>query len=202
MPTALQFKVTLNYTTPIIWRRLQVPDTYTFWDLHCAIQAAMGWSNSHLHAFYLADKTIHNSRPIIIQMPLPYADQPEALYEAHEYLTDWFPRKLKQCMYTYDFGDSWDHTVLFERSLSVDQKTLPRCTAGANACPPDDCGGPPGYERLIKAVNNPVTAEDIELCQWLGLHRGDHYDPTNFSIEQIQFFDPNLALKDFLIHTE
>lgn len=202
MPNVLQFKITLNYTTPKIWRRIQVPDTYTFWDLHCAIQDAMGWSNSHLHAFYLTNKAAHSTRPIIIQVPLPYLDQPDALHEAHEYLTDWFPHQLKQCVYTYDFGDSWDHTVLYERSLTTKHTRLPRCIAGANGCPPEDCGGPPGYERLIKTVNHPETPDDNELRQWLGLKTDEYYDPTVFSLDQIQFSDPNKLLREYLLHTE
>ncbi|MDR1968130.1 MAG: plasmid pRiA4b ORF-3 family protein, partial [Burkholderiaceae bacterium] len=46
-----QFKITLLGIRPAIWRRIQVPDSYTFEDLHMAIQIAMGWKNCHLHMF-------------------------------------------------------------------------------------------------------------------------------------------------------
>ena len=46
-----QFKITLKGIRPPIWRRIQIPETYTFWDLHVAIQDAMGWFDSHLHRF-------------------------------------------------------------------------------------------------------------------------------------------------------
>lgn len=52
-----QFKITLKETHPPVWRRIQVPSTYTFWDLHIAIQDAMGWHNSHLHEFRIKAKT-------------------------------------------------------------------------------------------------------------------------------------------------
>lgn len=45
------FKVTLLDTTPAIWRRIQVPEKYTFWDLHVAIQDSMDWLDYHLHSF-------------------------------------------------------------------------------------------------------------------------------------------------------
>ena len=48
-----QFKITLKGTKPPIWRRILVPETYTFWDLHVAIQDAMGWDDYHLHEFTL-----------------------------------------------------------------------------------------------------------------------------------------------------
>jgi len=46
-----QLKITLKGIRPPIWRRIQVPETYTFWDLHVAIQDAMGWEDAHLHEF-------------------------------------------------------------------------------------------------------------------------------------------------------
>jgi hypothetical protein len=46
-----QFKITLKHIKPPIWRRILVPETYTFWDLHVAIQDAMGWTASRLHEF-------------------------------------------------------------------------------------------------------------------------------------------------------
>ena len=52
-----QFKITLKETHPPVWRRIQVPSTYTFWDLHVAIQDAMGWFDCHLHEFRIRTKT-------------------------------------------------------------------------------------------------------------------------------------------------
>jgi len=46
-----QFKITLKRVKPPIWRRIHVPETYTFWDLHVAIQDVMGWLDCHLHHF-------------------------------------------------------------------------------------------------------------------------------------------------------
>jgi hypothetical protein len=38
----LRFKIQLREIRPAIWRRIEVPASYTFWDLHVAIQDAMG----------------------------------------------------------------------------------------------------------------------------------------------------------------
>src|SRR6266699_1666714 len=46
-----QFLIELNRVRPRVWRRLQVRDNYSFWDLHVAIQDAMGWLDCHLHEF-------------------------------------------------------------------------------------------------------------------------------------------------------
>ena len=50
-----QFKITLKGIKPPIWRRIQVPETYTFWELHLAIQNAMSWIDRHLHEFELVN---------------------------------------------------------------------------------------------------------------------------------------------------
>ena len=50
-----QFKISLKGIRPPIWRRIQVPETYTFWDLHVAIQDSMGWLDCHLHEFEIID---------------------------------------------------------------------------------------------------------------------------------------------------
>lgn len=197
MHSALQFKITLNYAQPKIWRRILVPEYYTFWDLHCAIQAAMGWTNLHLHAFYIMDKASHSARPIIVQIPNPYDGLPEALHEAHEHITDWFPNQIKQCQYTYDMGDSWDHTVLFERSIQTTQ-TLPFCKAGEGACPPKNCGDVGGYRHLLKALNDPQTEAALGLRDWLALEAGEMYVPEKFSAAEVQFYNPKQALKEHL----
>ena len=55
-----QFKITLKSAKPPIWRRIQVPETYTFWDLHVAIQDAMGWRDYHLRQEMEEYETVHN----------------------------------------------------------------------------------------------------------------------------------------------
>jgi len=46
-----ELKIVLEGIEPPVWRRIQVPEIYTFWDLHVAIQDAMGWLDEHPHAF-------------------------------------------------------------------------------------------------------------------------------------------------------
>ena len=50
-----QFLLVLSGTDPLVWRRIQVPEAYSFWDLHVAIQDAMGWLDCHLHEFRVLD---------------------------------------------------------------------------------------------------------------------------------------------------
>ncbi len=62
-----QFKITLRNIKPPIWRRIQVPETYSFWDLHVAIQDAMDWSDYHLHVFEI----INPSTGLEIEIGIP-----------------------------------------------------------------------------------------------------------------------------------
>jgi hypothetical protein len=195
----LQFKVTLNWAKPAVWRRIQVPESYTFWDLHCAIQGAMGWWNCHLHAFSLSPKGSKNAQMTRIQVPSPAMDFVGDLDESKEPLTQWFPGRGKQCLYTYDFGDTWDHTVLLEKILPAEKgASYPCCLAGKNACPPEDCGGPGGYEDLRAVINRPSDPRGKELREWLGLERGERYDPAAFDVRGVEFKDPKRLLKEYL----
>ena len=197
---AMQFKITLNASTPKIWRRILVPANYSFFDLHVAIQGAMGWTDSHLNAFYLEFGAKKKER-ITIQYPNPeyddfFGDPP--LDEREEKIADYFGTRMKQCIYAYDFGDDWDHTVLFERGVSMkDGVSCPQCIAGKNACPPEDCGGVWGYAELQKVIRNPKNPGHRDMVEWLGLEHPSDFDPTDFNPADAQFEDPKKRLKEY-----
>lgn len=196
--SCMQFKISLQYIKPLIWRRIVVPSSYTFWDLHCAIQEAMGWTNSHLHAFSVVIKE-DRWRPVRIQMPNSEWDDNEAKNESEELLRKWFPKKIKQCLYTYDFGDSWDHTILFEKMVEAEVGLIyPRCEAGKNTCPPEDCGGAGGYQHLMATINTKGDIETKDRREWMGLEKGEKYDPAIFNPNEIDFSDSKQLLNEWL----
>ena len=101
----LQFKINLNDSTPKIWRRIVVPKNYSFFDLHCAIQDAMGWTDGHLHGYYV--KQEGTPRPSLIELLNPEGDlwgMDEASDERKEKISDYFGKQIKQCRYMYDFA--------------------------------------------------------------------------------------------------
>ena len=195
----LQFKITLNDSRPSIWRRIQVPSEYTFFELHVAIQDAMGWSDSHLHSFNIAQKG--TTVPIMIQYPNPESDSEldnDSLDERDESVTNYFGKTIKQCVYEYDFGDSWDHTVLLEKEISPELGVkYPRCTAGKNACPPDDCGGMGGYEHLKKVLKNPKHPDHDDMVDWLCIDNASDFDPAEFSPREVVFQNPKVVLRNY-----
>ncbi|MBU1179632.1 plasmid pRiA4b ORF-3 family protein [Patescibacteria group bacterium] len=195
----LQFKITLNDSAPRIWRRILVPSGYTFFDLHCAIQDAMGWGDAHLHAFYIKEQK--NSDRITIESPNPDGDDccvGETHDERTERIADYFGKTIKQCVYCYDFGDNWNHTVLFERVLPRKAKAnYPQCIAGANACPPEDCGSVWGYENLQKIIKNPSHEEHADMLVWLDIDDPKEFDPHEFNPSEAMFRNPKKCLAEW-----
>jgi hypothetical protein len=91
-------------------------------------------------------------------------------------------RGVKKITYMYDYGDSWGHTITFEKPVARDPKAkYPRCIAGERAAPPEDCGGFPGYEYLVEIMANPKHPEYKERVEWLG----GVYDPEAFDIAAV-----------------
>jgi hypothetical protein len=140
---ALQFRVELLLMPYPVWRRLLVPPTFTFWDLHVAIQDAMGWQDKHLHRFTI-DGPEFGQR---VRFGIP---DPSGFHGVHEIIPGWehtvdgfFRPASSPALYTYDFGDNWQHEIFLEEYVPGHSAAdLPICMAGEGACPPEDCGGP------------------------------------------------------------
>jgi len=145
-----QFKITLQEIEPAIWRRIQVPSTYSFWDLHVAIQDAMGWLDYPLHSFE-SDKKSGRKQTVIGIPGEDYGDT-RTITGWEMKITDRFLVPGQTMKYDYDFGDGWHHEILFEGILLADPSVqYPVCLTGMRACPPEDFGGIPGYYELIKS---------------------------------------------------
>ena len=135
-----QLKVGLRECSPMIWRRLRVTSETSLGQLHTIIQIAMGWEDLHLHRFRIYGKEYGIYR----EGGMVFDDNP-----FHVTLAQFKLRKGERFEYEYDFGDFWQHDIYLERVLPHDPDTIyPVCIAGAGDCPPEDCGGPEGYQRL------------------------------------------------------
>jgi hypothetical protein len=192
----LQFRIELIEIEPTIWRRIQVPSKYTFWDLHVAVQDSMGWLDYHLHRFHV--KMPHKKKAMEIGIPSDDFDDVDFLPGWEIEITDYFTEPGKSAFYEYDFGDGWDHNILLEAILlKEDGVSYPRCIAGERACPPEDCGGVSGYYDLIKILKNPKHREYSDYIDWLEGHAKNYhpYDPDHFSPEDVEFWDPKKRWK-------
>lgn len=186
-----QFKVTLKNVSPPIWRRLQVPENYSFWDLHVAIQDAFGWLDYHLHGF----ETINKDYSQVKRIGIPDIEgmDLEMLSGWEENISDWFSLDKNKAMnYTYDFGDDWDHRVELEKIIPREKDIdYPVCINGKRACPPEDCGGIGGYEDKLEVLKNKQHPEYDDVAEWMG-----DFDQEEFDCNTIVFDDPKERLKN------
>ncbi len=158
-----QLKITLKWSQPPIWRRIVVRSDMKLNRLHDAIQAVMPWTNSHLHQFIVGREYYGMINPEFGDMGQ------EMLNEKHYTVADLAPAAKKKFIYEYDFGDGWEHEVVVEKILPPDKNFKhPVCLGGANACPPDDCGGIPGYYHLLEVLADPKHPEHLDLKDWIG----------------------------------
>jgi hypothetical protein len=172
-----QIKVTLLGTSPPIWRRLLVPANLTLGQLHNVLQVAMGWEDCHLHDFRIGQKRFGKPDPDDRLMgATPVGD------ERTVRLFSVLGKVGAKAVYTYDFGDGWEHGIAVEKILPHEEgKAYPLCIDGKLHGPPEDCGGVPGFYSLLEAVSDPKHAEHEEMLDWLG---GD-FDAEAFSADEV-----------------
>ena len=178
-----QFKITLVDTHPVIWRRIQTADC-TLDTLHHHIQAVMGWSNSHMHHFVIGRRLygvqdfenggmsggyIFDSSAVMLSSLLPASG------------------KRAKFSYTYDFGDNWEHEILFEGCpKAVPGVKYPVCLEGERAGPPEDCGGPPIFEHILEVLENPRHKEHTEVTEEYGSFDPEKFDPKRATKRMVQ----------------
>jgi hypothetical protein len=167
-----QLKATLRDIDPPIWRRIQVWEDTTLDQLHHVLQIVMGWEDCHLHQFMIGRRLYS----------IPDADddlyERKVIDERRQPLLNVLPRVGTVFQYLYDFGDSWDHDLLFEAILLPDSdQQYPCCITGERHCPPEDVGGPPGFEDYLNALANPQHEEHESWLRWRG-----PFDPDAFSL--------------------
>lgn len=182
----MQFKVTLLHITPPIWRRIIIPENYSFYDFHVAIQDSLGWLDYHLHAFELS-----KTSKFQIGLPSPDGDDFNEIKPGWEIkIKKYITKEGHKIRYEYDFGDGWEHKIEFEKIIDQEIKK-PKCIDGARACPPEDCGGVGGYENFCDIMKKKKGKEYKEMKKWYG---GD-YDPEKFDPSKVIFDNPKVRFK-------
>lgn len=163
----IQLKITLLNTKPPIWRRILIPKSFTFEELHNTIQVVMGWENYHLHEFNIG--------------------RPEQRLE--EFFTP--NQEIERFDYLYDFGDYWEHSIEVEKFIRwSSRRNYPICTGGKLNCPPEDCGGISGFYQMLDILSQKRHPEKREYIEWLG----GKYDPKYFDKDEINENIKNFGL--------
>ncbi len=184
----LQFKIWLKHVQPAVWRRIQVPEDYTFWDLHCAISDSLGWLDYHLHEFRLEPPIA--ASPLRVGIPMDDGfDGMDVLEGRNIPVKRFLSRVGDGCTYTYDFGDDWVHAIALEAILPRQEKlAYPCCIDGERACPPEDAGGAGGYAHFLKAMEDASHPEHDMLLNWVG----GPFDPDWFDMKIVRFANPQV----------
>jgi hypothetical protein len=177
IPKVYEFKVTLQGTEPLVWRKFLAHEFIELSELHMLIQMTMGWEASHLYEFKINDKSYSESDGL---------DELD-MEEAEGVMLCEVLGSVKKFKYIYDFGDNWSHEIEIMRTLETDPRMYyPVCVGGENACPPEDCGGIYGFDQLKKTISGEESREKDELLSWIG----GYYNPSTF--------DPNFVNKHLL----
>ena len=167
-----RLRIELQEIEPKIWRRIDMPMSATLMALHEAIQVSMGWTFSHLWEFRVADRCYGDTSFMFDD------DGATPVYKADVMrLRTAVDRCGNRFEYLYDFGDSWYHDVIVEGVREGDQDAeYPTFVDGARRCPPEDVGGPPGFEEFLEAVTDPNHEQYEEWTEWYG----KPFDPNSF----------------------
>ena len=159
MARYLELEVSLQHIKPRIWRRFLLHEAASFGDLNDAIQDALGWHHAHLWAFSQG----RSGQVADTEAP----DAP---------VTSVLSAPGRACSYTYDFGDEWVHEVKLRQFVvdDTEKPVLRRLLDGARACPPEDCGGLPGYDEACAVALG--RSRNPDLKEWLGGWRPEAFD--------------------------
>lgn len=170
--TIHRLKIRLLDVKPPVWRRIEVASDTQLPDVSRALLAAMGWHDSHLHAFRANGKSYAAPESGLMG---------DDLDERRVTIAQIARQPKSQFLFEYDFGDGWEHRVTVEAIVAADpDATYPRCLSGARACPPEDCGGPSGYADLLRQLGDPSDDEHEAMLQWAG-----RIDPDAFSVDAV-----------------
>jgi hypothetical protein len=165
---ALELTVTLDLGPRQAIRKLRVPASFTFPQLHRALQAAFGWRGHHPHSFGFYDDwdDVYRHPPVVELMPAEVASFDDTVTsESGVKLSEYVP-KYRKILYTYDFGDNWSHFIEVDATIEDCEEELPVLISGEGDAPPEDVGGPEGFDDFLRVMADPGGEEYEESLAW------------------------------------
>lgn len=160
--------IEIDGIAPPVWRRIAVDGDISLRALHHIIQAAFGWTDAHLHEFHLEGRIYGMlDNEYVLEGGL---DDDEEMFDDRKGKLNRLLYPGQGFTYLYDFGDSWTHAIRVE---SIEQRPEPMGSAwiieGKRACPPEDVGGPPGYDAFVTTLKEaPDSQEAVDYLRWVG----------------------------------
>ncbi|VWC56502.1 plasmid pRiA4b ORF-3 family protein [Burkholderia contaminans] len=163
----LTLNAALQHIDPPIWRRIEVEGTESLRKLHHILQAAFGWEDSHLHDFLIDGMTYAMFE---VDDVMDFAD-PSTTADDRKIRLQTVLKPGSRFIYRYDFGDGWNHNVVVEKMETVESEPWGEAQVidGARACPPEDVGGPRGYEAFLDTLSrDPDSEQAARYRNWIG----------------------------------
>lgn len=168
-------RIELRDSDPPIWREVEVPTSITLKVLHDIVQVTMGWLDYHLWEFAIAGQTYG------LPMDDDWGTAPRKV-ASRVRLRDVLSPGTTAIDYTYDFGDNWEHRLTVSDVRQGEPGIpYPRFIGGERDCPPEDCGGIPGFYEMLEARADPTHPDHVEITAWL-----DEYDPDELDVFPMQ----------------
>jgi Plasmid pRiA4b ORF-3-like protein len=184
-PATYVVRIDLSNSKPPIWRRLALDNDLPLDVLHDVLQAAMGWTNSHLHKFEMGPGPRENGMAGFLTDWDEEDGEEEGILERQVRLDEVLKKPGDRLYYDYDFGDGWDHVIKLEQIKPLDESHPPaHLLTGRRACPPEDIGGPFSYQELVEwfaAPDSDALMDDEWLCQRVE-SLPDDFDPGEFDL--------------------
>lgn len=168
-------RIELEDIAPLIWRRVAVRTSMNLGALHRVIQAVMGWQDCHLWEFVSGDDKygmlIPNDR-----------DWNERIKDVAKTKVSTLLSGVREVGYVYDMGDNWEHRFIAEKVKAAEFGAhYPKFLGGERRCPPEDCGGLPGYYEFLKNIASKKSERRKGAIEWYG----GPYDPDEIGEQEI-----------------
>ncbi len=162
-------KLSFEDITPFIWRRIILPADATFNRLHETIQNVTNFQSTlepyHYFGVRIDDYFITNNESILEEYQgKTYAGK--TVKQPARIKIDSYLEKHKILMYNYDFGDDWRIRVELEEIVDDYYFGYPTLLGGEGTAPPEDVGGPPGYEEFLSVYHDPTNPEYLSTYAW------------------------------------
>jgi Plasmid pRiA4b ORF-3-like protein len=188
-----RIRADLQGTRPPLWRRFELSCDLSLDRVHDTMQAAFGWTDSHLHRF-AAGPAPYGPESESYLCPFDVDEGEDGVPEDKVRLDEVLCDVGDVLFYEYDYGDGWSHLLRLEAALPRgDFAPQAACTGGRRPGPPENCGGVDGYE-LIVAATDPQHPDHAEaLARYLAMYGADAR-PSDFPVTPFDLGAINDAL--------
>ena len=195
-----KFSIKLSgFRNPEVWRQIEIPASYTFFQFHEVLAIAFG--KTHKIVTYNFSPTENKAKYRIVSVHLLFDDN---LYAKTTFLSDIFKHPGQNFLYVSNFDETRTHHILLEK---IDNKTITyaHCLSGEGAYPPEVCAGAEDYEEMKLALSDSNHAKHEIIRDWLEISENEtweekyHFETSKVN-EQLMMIDAEIkAFRNYTV---